>query len=562
MALIDWLIVASYCLLITLIGLAFRKRAEGGIEDFFLSGRRLPWWLAGTSLVATSFASDTPLLVTGLVRRHGIAGNWHWWFVALASVASLFFFARLWRRAKIVTDVELIELRYGPGVGAILRGTKALFLGVIFNIYMIGAWPVLGLTKVLEETTHWPKMGAVLFCSGVALVYSMLAGLWGVVAADMVQFIWAMAGAVMLAFFAIRAVGGLESFWGKIQDLPQTSFFPSHTPEDFWNSPLIFLLSLLLVQWWARGIEGDGTAVQRLSACRDEKQSFFAMLWFNMAHYALRPWPWVIVALVSLVLFPEVTDSSGAIDHERAYPRMILHLLPVGFKGFMVASFFASFMAIDGLLNWGSSYVVNDLYRRFLRPDASDRHYVWVGRLTTLLLMIGGGFVAFFTSSIVESFYNVLLLFSGVGLVGVARWFWWRVNAWSEITAMISSGLLTLSASPIARLFGWPDARPIYLVIVVVGSTFLWLTVTFLTKPVPQEHLNLFYERIRPADRAPDSLKLNLWGWCFGVLLVLGTTLLIGKGLLGFWRDAALAGIAAIVGLLGVGRVIRKMRWT
>lgn len=571
----DWIVVGGYCLLITLVGLAFRKRAEGSVEDFFLSGRKLSWWLAGTSLVATSFASDTPLFVTGLVRKHGIAGNWHWWFVALASVASLFFFARLWRRAKIVTDMEFIELRYGPGSGAVLRGAKGVFLGVIFNIYVLGAWPVLGLTKVLAVATDWSKGSAILFCAALALTYSVFSGLWGVVATDFIQFIFALGGAVMLAIFAIKAVGGFSIFWGKAQDLPQAGFLPAHTPEAFWSSPWIFFLSLILIQWWARGIEGDGIAVQRLSACKDEKQSFFAMLWFNIAHYALRPWPWIIVALASLMLLPEVTSSQGIVDHELAYPRMILFLMPAGLKGLMIAAFFAAFMStVDTHLNWGSSYVVNDLYRRFVKHDAKPAHYVWVGRLVTFFLMVGGGIIAFTTSSIVEAFYNVLLLFSGVGLVGIARWFWWRVNAWSEISAMLASGLLTLLASPISTTLGWPDERPVHLIIVLTFSTVIWLAVTFLTKPTSEEHLKRFYERIRPAgpgwrpiaEVSPgvvthDSLKKNSWGWVMGVLFILGTTIAIGKGLLGFWQESLMAAVIAAVGLFGVRKTIINMKW-
>lgn len=571
----DWIIVGGYCLLITLIGLAFKKRAEGGVEDFFLSGRRLPWWLAGTSLVATSFASDTPLFVTGLVREHGIAGNWHWWFMGLASLASLFFFARLWRRARIVTDIEFIELRYGPGPGAVLRGVKAIFLGVIFNIYALGAWPVLGLTKVLEEATDWSKGVAVVFCSGLALTYAAFSGLWGVVATDLVQFVWALGGAVLLAVFAIRAMGGLTGFWEGVQDLPHGAFLPSHTPQTFWASPWIFFLSLVLIQWWARGVEGDGVAVQRLSACKDEKHSFFAMLWFNVAHYVLRPWPWIVVALASLILLPEVKNSIGVVDHELAYPRMILSLMPVGFKGLMIAAFFAAFMStVDTHLNWGSSYVVHDVYRRFVNPQASPEHYIWVARLVTCFLMVGGGIIAFTTSSIVEAFYNVLLLFSGVGLVGIARWFWWRVTAWSEITAMLASGLLTLLVSPIARVLGWPDARPIHLIIVVFGSTVLWVAATLLTKPIPQERLTLFYERIRPAGPgwkpiaalspqvvSPDSLTGSSWGWAMGVFFIYGATIAIGKIVLGFWIHAIVAAIFAVVGLFGVLTAVRRMRW-
>jgi Na+/proline symporter len=575
MTLVDWAIVVGYALLILGIGVAFARRAQGGIEDYFLSGRKLPWWLAGTSMVATSFSADTPLLVTRLVRSDGVAGNWHWWFLALASVASVFFFARLWRRARVVSDMEFIELRYGPGPGAILRGVKAIFFGVVFNVYAMGAWPILGLSKVVEETTDWSRIGAVLFCCSIGLTYAIVAGLWGVVATEFLQFIWAMGGSIMLAGFAIDALGGWGVFWDRVESLPQGAFVPPHTPEDFWASPWVFFLSLVLVQWWARGVEGDGMAVQRLSACKDERHSFFAMLWFNIAHYAIRPWPWIVVALASLVLLPHVTDPSGALDHERAYPRMALLVLPEGCKGFLIAAFFAAFMStVNGHLNWGASYVVNDVYRRFVRPEAPPRHYVRVGRIATFFLMVGGAVIGLTTSSIVEAFYNVLLLFSGIGLVGIARWFWWRVNAWSEIGAMIGSGALTLLASPIARGLDLPDAPPIRLGIVVSGSTALWLTVTLLTRPTPREHLERFYERVRPAGagwrpiaalhpevRSPDSLLSNLAGWATGVVFVLGATLCIGKLVLGRFEDALAAAAAAGVSGVVVVRVISRMRW-
>ncbi|MBI2981196.1 MAG: hypothetical protein HYY44_02670, partial [Deltaproteobacteria bacterium] len=469
-----------------------------------------------------------------------------------------------------------LELRYGPGAGAVLRGVKALFVGVIFNVYALGAWPLLGLSKVMGTITDWSKVYTVLFCSGLALVYTASAGLWGVVVNDFIHFAMAMTGAILLAGFAIDAVGGFPGFWEKIHTLPEAAFFPRHTPEALWSSPLLFFFSLVLIQWWARGIEGDGVAVQKLSACKNEKESFYAMLWFNVAHYALRPWPWIIVALVSIPLLPEVMDASGAIDHEMAYPRMIVRLLPTGFMGLMIASFFAAYMStVDSLLNWGSSYVINDVYRRFIRSEAPAAHYVWAGRIATILLMACGAVVALTTRSIVEAFYNILLLFSGVGLVGVARWFWWRVNPWSEIAAMLASGAFTLLAPMIARQFGWPDVMPVHLVIIVVGSNLLWVAVTLLTPPTASEHLKIFYERVRPAgpgwkdyrpqtteNRSPDSLRLNLVGWFFGVLMITGATLALGCGLLGFWPRAGMALTVAVAGLSGVVWTIRKMKWT
>ena len=573
MAPLDWLVVGLYALLVTAIGVAYQRRASASADDYFLSGRQLPWWLAGTSLVATAFASDTPLFVTGLVRSHGLAGNWHWGFMALASVASLFVFARLWRRARVVTDLELIELRYGPGAGSALRAVKALFLGVLFNVYALGAWPVLGLSKVLEEVTSLSKVSAVLLCSGLALTYSATSGLWGVVVTDVVQLVFALAGAFVLAFLAVDAAGGL----GALADLPAASaVFPPHTPLDPWHSPWVFFLSLVLVQWWARGFEGDGVAVQRLSACKDERHAFYAMIWFNVLHYAVRAWPWILVALASLVLMPVVTDATGAVDHERAYPRMILALAPTGVLGLMVASFFAAFMStVDTHLNWGASYVVNDVYKRFIRRDASQRHYVLVARLTTVLLMAGGVVIALGATSIVDAFYDVLLLFSGVGLAGVARWLWWRVNAWSEITAMLASGLFTLLAPTLADALGAPaDARTAHLLIVLSGSTVAWVTATLLTPATDDATLLAFYRRVRPpgpgwrrvrrlADLPPseDSLSLAALGWLGGSVAVLGATLALGLALLGDPLDAlAATGVAAVGTALAVA-VIRRLRW-
>lgn len=573
MTAIDWVVVAAYALLVTGIGLAFKKRASAGVDDYFLSGRQLPWWLAGTSLVATAFASDTPLFVTGLVREHGIAGNWHWWFMALASVASLFVFARLWRRARVVTDVELIELRYGAGAGAALRGVKAVFLGVVFNVYALGAWPVLGLSKVLEEVTSLSKVAAVLSCSGLALAYCLTSGLWGVVVTDLVQLALALVGAIVLAALAVDAAGGLDA----VASLPQAAnLLPEHTPQDLWHSPWLFFLSLMLIQWWARGFEGDGVAVQRLSACKNERHAFYAMIWFNVLHYAVRAWPWILVALASLIVLPSVTDAAGGIDHERAYPRMILALAPAGVAGLMIASFFAAFMStVDTHLNWGASYVVNDVYKRFVKPDAPQGHYVLVARVTTVLLMAGGVVIALGASSIVDAFYDVLLLFSGVGLVGVARWLWWRVNAWTEITAMVASGALTLLAPTIAGALGAPaDARPAHLLVVLVGSTVAWLAATLLTRPADDATLIAFYRRVRPPGPGwarvrrlasdvvvDDRLRHSFVGWIGGVAAILGATLAIGLALLGRAGDAALAAATAAAGV-GVVRVtMRRMRW-
>jgi len=570
---LDWAVVVGYALLVTAIGLGFKKRASSGVDDFFLSGRKLPWWLAGTSLVATAFASDTPLFVTGLVREHGLAGNWHWWFMALASVASLFVFARLWRRAKVVTDVELIEIRYGRGAGSALRAVKAVFLGVVFNVYALGAWPVLGLSKVLEEVTSLSKVAAVLSCSGLALAYCLTSGLWGVVVTDFIQLIVALLGAVILAVLAVDAAGGLDA----VASLPQaTQLLPEHTPTDLWHSPWVFFLSLILVQWWARGFEGDGVAVQRLSACKNERHAFYAMIWFNVLHYAVRAWPWILVALASLIVLPTVTDAAGVIDHERAYPRMILELAPAGIAGLMIASFFAAFMStVDTHLNWGASYVVNDVYKRFVKPDAEQRHYVLVARVTTVLLMAGGVVIALSASSIVDAFYDVLLLFSGVGLAGVARWLWWRVNAWTEISAMIASGALTLLAPPIAAALGAPeDARPAHLLVVLVGSTIVWVVVTLFTRPADDATLVAFYRRVRPPGpgwrrvrrlaedvRVDDRLSHALVGWVGGVAAVLGATLAIGLALLGH-TTAALGASAVAVGGVAVSLLaIRWMRW-
>lgn len=504
--------------------------------------------------------------------------------MAMASVGSLFFFARLWRRAHILTDLEFIELRYGKGLASLLRGYKAILLGVLFNCYALGAWPLKGLTKVLDVVTGWQSLSSIIFCSVLALIYSLFAGLWGVVATDFVQFILAMIGSLVLAFYSLNAVGWWSGLHQGLLDTQKFSILPQHTSGDFWNSPFTLFLMLVFIQWWSRGLEGDGIAVQRISACKNEKESFFAMLWFNIAHYALRPWPWIIVGLCSLVLLPQVTNQAGIVDHEMAYPTMIVTLLPVGVRGLIIAAFFAAFMStVDTHLNWGSSYLVNDLYARFIKKDATASHYVFVSRIVTFLLLVGAAIVSMMTESIKDAFFLTLELFAGVGLLGTARWFWWRVNVWSEIVGMISSGFFALFLSEkIGLLLGWTsviDGKIIVpmtpsVIINVVGTTFIWVLVTLLTKPAPEENLIAFYKKVRPFSlgwkpivkivgevEKEDNFLVQLWGWVCGVTFILSTTLMIGKFVLGFWMKGFIFLLITTLSLYFLVKAISRLKW-
>jgi Na+/proline symporter len=536
----DWAIIAAYFLVSLAIGVYYSRRAGSGVDEYFLSGRNLPWWLAGTSMVATTFAADTPLAVAGLVAKNGIAGNWIWWNAALGSMLTVFFFARLWRRAGIMTDVEFAELRYTGRPAAVLRGFRALYLGLPINFVIIG-WVNLAMAKILAVTMGWNRLTAVLASLAVTGFYSALSGLWGVVVTDFFQFVFAMTGTAALAWFALRvpAVGGIE---GLRRALPASTFefIPriggGEATGPALALPLAAFLAYVGVQWWASWYPGQepgggGYIAQRMMSARDERHSFFATLWFTVAHYCLRPWPWILVGLASLVLYPDITDK------EAGYVMVMRDFLPAGWRGMLLGAFFAAYMStISTQLNWGTSYIVNDFYRRFVKTDGDERHYVWVSRVATIVTMIAAGIVTFYLESIRQAWEFVLESGAGIGLLLILRWYWWRINAWSEITAMIAPAIGFLYLKMFTTI-----VFPYSLLYLVAWTTVCSLAVTMATAPEPERHLIAFYKRVRPggpgwtavARRAGGSPPEPIGGlvvdWIAGWILIYAVLFGIGS---------------------------------
>ena len=539
---LDWSVVAGFFLISIGLGTVFTRRAGESLESYFTSNRSLGWWLAGTSMAATAFSSDTPLLLTGMVRRRGIWGVWEVLALAISTMLAVFVFAKLWKRAGVMTEVELVERRYSGGAAAWLRGFKAIYWGALYNCYVLGAWPVTGLRKVLEETTGLTRESAIVTSVILAAVYTSCSGMWGVALTDLFQFIWAMIGAVILAVAAVHAVGGLASLRHALADTGRLDLIPPIPSDGSWlTSPFGWFLGLILIQWWAwKNTDGGGILVQRLVSCRNERQAMGSVLWFNIAHYCLRSWPWILTALASLVLIPDALlrlpgDASGFIDHERAYPRLITLLLPTGLKGVMVASFFAAFLStVSTHLNWGASYLVNDGYKRFVNPHASERHHLVVSRMIPYLLALGAMGVAFAVNSVGQAFTFILNLTAGIGPVYLLRWFWWRINPWSEIAAMLASLPVLLLRAQTLTWLGLPHALLVELAFMVLVTALIWIPATLLTPAVDRATLSRFYADVRPpgwwAPVASRSSSTDSWGlsvmqWGLGTVAILSTTL-------------------------------------
>lgn len=562
---LDWSIIALYMLASLAIGLYFTKKASSSLNEFFLSGRNLPWWLAGTSMVATTFSSDTPLYVTGLVRERGIYENWQWWCFIMSGMMSVFFFARLWRRLGVLTDVELIDLRYSGRSASILRGFKSIYFSVAVHT-IIKAQVILAMAKILDVSLGWGKWESILISSGVTVAYSMLSGYWGVVTTDFFQFIIAMIGAVVLAVASVSKAGGISAIKTQL-DQNTLSFFPP-MDEGFFGMAFMTFLGYAGLSWWSKySSDGGGVIVQRMASCKDEKHSLFATLYFNIANYGLRTWPWILAALASIVLYPHVKD------HEAVYPQMMVDLLPSGLKGLMLASFFAAFMStLSTYLNLSSAYFVNDFYRPFVKKAADERHYIKVSRIATLMLSVITGVVTYYTTSIIGVFKFLIAFGSGTGLVYIVRWFWWRVNAWSEISAMITSTAVTITAYTHPALKSSPYYAKLFLIISV--STIVWIVVTFLTKPSEKAKLIEFYRKTmpggwgwRPIERLIDdpanhnNLKDSVLLWIYGCLFVVALTLGTGKLILGYYLSGYLWLLSALLngGLIYKG--LRKNEW-
>ena len=573
---LDWAIIAVYFVFAVLVGIAMAGRAGRSLSDYFVGSRSLPWWLAGTSMVATTFAADTPLAVTEMVAKYGVAGNWLWWNLVMSGMLTVFFYARLWRRAGVLTDVEFSELRYGGKPAALLRGFRAGYLAVPINLIIMG-WVNLAMAEIVGVALDIDRVSALLFCFFMASLYSILAGLWGVVVTDFFQFGLAMAGSIILAVFAIDAVGGIAGLERGVADVYGSAetafaFFPSG--DAAWM-PAITLAVYLGVNWWAAwypGAEpgGGGYIAQRILSTRSEKDGLLATLWFNIAHYALRPWPWILVALASTVLYPNLDNP------RQGYVLAIVDLLPSGLTGLVLAGFAAAYMStISTQLNWGASYLVNDLYVRFLRPEAEPREQIRVSRLATALLMLASLLVTYFMTSIEGAWRFLLAIGAGTGLVLILRWYWWRINAWSEISAMVASLALSL-----ALWFGVgldPDDLTHWAYIMlatVAGSTVVWLVVTLLTPPETDETLRAFYLRVRPGGRGwrhvagalglggepVDGGPLNWSNWVAGVVAVYATLFGVGKWIFGEGGWAATNLGIALACFIWIGTHVRPSR--
>jgi solute:Na+ symporter, SSS family len=559
------------------IGLYFARGSGKNLGEYFLSGRNAPWWLTGTSMVATTFAVDTPLAVTGFVAQNGIAGNWLWWNMAASGILTVFFFAALWRRSGVLTDVEFIELRYGGKAATALRGVRAVYQGVIVNTIIMG-WVNLAMVKILSLTLHVPTTLALYVCLILTALYVTIGGFWSILVTDFLQFIVKMTMAVVLAVAAVAAVGGiaaLKTGLAAIDAQRHTTGGGGGSILDFVPSgdaswmPITTFLVFIGVSWWASsypGAEpGGGSYIaQRIFASKSEKDAVFATLFFNVAHYALRPWPWILVALAALVLYPHgVIGANGKVDPELGYVQTLVDHLPVALRGLMMAGFLAAYMSTIGTqLNLGASYLTNDLWRRFIRPNDTERHYVVVSRWMTVVALILAAVVTQFMSSVGDAWKYLLTLTAGVGLVMILRWYWWRVNAWSEISALAASAIVGSWCYVSGVVAGDdPNATAKRLLITVAVTTVVWLVVTFVTKPESEATLTRFYERVRPSPggwgpiarlvpgRSEDNLGIALIDWVAGLGLVYGTLFGIGSLVLGdVGRGAAWVALAAACG--------------
>jgi len=586
LSILDLSIITAYLLLSLLIGLWYSNRASKDTAEFFLSGRTLPWWLAGTGMVATTFAADTPLAVAGLVAKNGIAGNWVWWSAAIGGMLTVFFFARLWRRAEVLTDLEFIELRYSGVAAQVLRGFKAVYFGLLMNCVIIG-WVNLAMYKIIKIML--PELNPELAIVALVLLtafYSGLSGLWGVTITDTVQFVIAMIGCIALAVIAVsqpvvQAQGGMMKTlpdW-MFQFLPMiVEVAPDSSIGGAFELTASAFLAFIGVQWWASwypGAEpgGGGYVAQRMMSAKDEKHSLFATLWFIVAHYCVRPWPWIIVGLVSVVMFPLLPTE----QKEDGFVYVMRDVLPSGLRGLLIAAFLAAYMStLSTHLNWGTSYLLNDFYKRFFKPNESESHYIQLSRLITALVMVVSLLITFYVLETISGAWAFILeCGAGTGVVLILRWFWWRLNAWSEIAAMIAPFAAYSTVYVFNRLgvthIGFPES----LFYIVPFTVAISLAVTFATNPVDTEHLKNFYRKTRVggalwkkiSDQLPDvksdegffSLFVD---WFLGVILVYAMLFGIGKLIFGQLVFGAILLFIGTLAAAGIYFDFNRKGWT
>ena len=510
---LDWSILIVFFIILLSIGFFASKKAGNSVNEFFLSGRNMPWWLLGISMVATTFSADTPNLVTDIVRTNGVSGNWVWWAFLLTGMLTVFVYAKLWRRSEVLTDLEFYELRYGGKGAAFLRGFRAVYLGVFFNIMIMASVCLAGI-KIGSVMLGLTPTQTLLIASSVTVLYSSLGGLKGVILTDFFQFTLAMIATFWAAAVIVNLpeVGGLGELISHPEILPKLDLIPDISDRELF---LVVFLLPIAVQWWSvwyPGAEpgGGGYVAQRMLSAKDENHAVWATLLFNFMHYAVRPWPWILIALASLIVFPNLDDlqlafpeiSKSIIGHDLAYPAMMT-LLPSGLLGLLLASLAAAFMStIASHLNWGSSYVVNDFYKRFFEPEASEKKLVLLGRITTVLLMLFSCLVALLLSNALQAFAILLQIGAGTGLLFILRWFWYRINIYSEISAMIISFLVAFYLQIIHPRIGFdPISTEGQLILGVAITTFSWILITYLTPEEDKEVLRDFYKKIQPGGK-------------------------------------------------------------
>jgi Na+/proline symporter len=597
--LIDWLIVAASLLVCFVPALFFGRRAGKNTSEFFVSGRSVPWWLAGLSMVATTFSSDTPNLVTDIVRRQGVSGNWVWWAFVLTGVATVFFYARLWRRSEVMTDLEFYEIRYSGRAASVVRGFRSLYLGFFFNC-VIMASVNLAACKIANVLFGLPRWQTLMLCGLLNVVFAAHSGLWGVLVIDMIQFFIKMTAVIAAAYFAVKHIGGLGVLVDKLSApmpgpdgksmLHYLNILPDFT--NTWDIAMAVFIMPLAVQWWATwypGAEpGGGSYIaQRMLASKSEKDSLGAVLFFNVAHYVLRPWPWILVGLCSLLVYPQLSDIQKAfpnldpslLGHDIAYPAM-LKFLPTGFIGLMVGGLIAANSStILTHLNWGASYLVHDFYRRFIRRDATEKHYVWAGRMTTIGLFLASSATVYLLESAKDTFDIILQVGAGTGLLYLLRWFWWRINAWCEVVAMASSFAISATLLILKRQGALDISTHYALLLTVAVTTLCWVATAFLAPGTDPGVLVAFYKKVRPfgpgwrrvreaagiseaeAAATHENIPLALLGWSAGCTVIWSSLFAVGTFLYGRMLQAGLLLAVFVVSGLVLLWVINRL-WT
>lgn len=596
LSLIDWIIAIGAVAICFIPALFFSKRSAKNTSEFFASGRSVPWWLAGLSMVATTFSSDTPNLVTDIVRRQGVAGNWVWWAFVLTGVATVFFYARLWRRSGVLTDLEFYEIRYSGKAAGAVRGFRAVYLGLFFNC-LIMASVNLAACKIAAVLFGLPRWQTLAFVGLLNVIFAAHSGLWGVLVIDMIQFFLKMTAVIAAAYFAVNLpqVGGLTGLVEKVgamkgpEGINYLNFLPDFSNN--WEIAVAVFILPIAVQWWSvwyPGAEpGGGSYIaQRMLASKSEKDALGAVLFFNVAHYVLRPFPWILVGLASLIIYPQLSDiqtafphlDSTLIGHDIAYPAM-LKFLPIGFVGLMVGGLVAANSStILTHLNWGASYLVHDFYRRFVKKDGEEKHYVMMGRLTTVLLFFISSGLVFVLETAKDSFDIILQVGAGTGLLYLVRWYWWRVNAWCEVVAMISSFVISIIFLVLEKEHIYSSSTAAKLLMTVIATTICWVLAAYLAPPTDKETLIDFYRKVHPAGPGwasirqeagisedqvtkADNIPLALLGWVSGCTMIWSALFTVGSFLYGKTTQTIVLLIVFLVSSGILIKIINKL-WT